>query len=67
VGAREGVHYVAAESPDALAEATARLLAAPEERVRIATAARSLVETEYSWDSRARALLDLYGDRTGAA
>jgi glycosyltransferase involved in cell wall biosynthesis len=67
VGAREGVHYLAAEGADALAKATARLLTAPEERVRIATAARSLVESEYSWDSRARALLDLYGDRRGPA
>jgi len=60
VGARDGVHYLEAEGADALAEAAARLLASPEERVRIAAAARSLVDSEYSWESRADALLDLY-------
>lgn len=67
VGARDGEHYLAAEGPDALAEATARLLADPDERVRLATAARALVEREYSWDNRARTLLELYGDRVGGA
>lgn len=60
VGARDGEHYLAAEGPDAMAEATARLLADPDERVRLATAARALVEREYSWDSRVRTLLELY-------
>jgi polysaccharide biosynthesis protein PslH len=60
VGAHDGVHYLEAEGPEALAEAAARLIASAEERVRIAAAARSLVESDYSWESRADALLELY-------
>jgi glycosyltransferase involved in cell wall biosynthesis len=67
VGAEPGVHYLEADGPDALAEACARLLASPDERVRIALAARALVERAYSWDSRADALLELYGGRFGSA
>lgn len=64
VGARDGVHYLEAEGPDGLARATARLLASADERVRIAAAARALVESDFSWESRADALLDLYAGRT---
>jgi glycosyltransferase involved in cell wall biosynthesis len=59
-GAERGVHYLEADGPDALAEASATLLENADERVRIAAAARKLVEESYSWDSRAEALLELY-------
>ncbi|MET0615656.1 MAG: glycosyltransferase family 4 protein [Thermoleophilaceae bacterium] len=61
VGAQDRVHYLEAEGADALAEASARLLADADERVRIAAAARALVEREYGWERRADALLELYG------
>jgi polysaccharide biosynthesis protein PslH len=61
VGAERGVHYLEADGPDALAEACAALLENAGERVRLATAARKLVEEGYSWDSRAEGLLELYG------
>jgi glycosyltransferase involved in cell wall biosynthesis len=61
VGARAGEHYLEAEGAEALAAAAATLLASADERVRIAAAARALVEREYSWDSRADELLELYG------
>ena len=60
VGAESGVHYLEADGADALAEACAELLADPDRRVRMAAAARALVERDYSWDSRAEALLELY-------
>ena len=60
-GAEAGVHFLEAEGPEALASACARLLGSPDERVRIATEARALVERDYSWNSRAEALLELYG------
>jgi glycosyltransferase involved in cell wall biosynthesis len=63
VGAEPGVHYLEADGPDALAEACAALLENADERVRLAAAARKLVEEDYSWDSRAEALLELYGDQ----
>jgi polysaccharide biosynthesis protein PslH len=67
VGAERGVHYLEADGPDALAEACAALLDSAEERVRIAAAARALVEEGYSWDSRAEALLKLYAEQEGRA
>ena len=67
VGAERGVHYLEADGPDGLAEACAALLESAGERVRIATAARALVEESYSWDSRAEALLELYGEQKGSA
>lgn len=60
VGAEPGVHYLEAEDADALAAACALLLGSPDERVRIAAAARALVEQDYSWDQRAETLLELY-------
>jgi polysaccharide biosynthesis protein PslH len=66
VGARAGEHYLEAEGADALAAAAAGLLSSADERVRIAAAARALVEREYSWDSRADDLLELYS-RAGRA
>jgi glycosyltransferase involved in cell wall biosynthesis len=59
-GAESCVHYIEAEGPEALARACARLLESADERVRIAAAARELVEHDYSWDSRADTLLELY-------
>jgi polysaccharide biosynthesis protein PslH len=66
VGARDGVHYLQAEGADGLAGAAARLLESADERVRLAAAARELVEREYSWESRAGALLDLYSKEAPA-
>jgi len=63
VGAERGIHYLEADGPDALAEACATLLESADERMRIATAARKLVEESYSWDSRAEAMLELYGEQ----
>jgi len=60
-GAQPGRHYLLAETPSELAAAAVRLLGDPAERVRLAAAARELVEGAYSWESQVQALLALYG------
>ena len=60
-GAQPGRHHLLAETPAELAAAAVRLLDDPAERVRLAAAARELVERTYSWDRQVQALLALYG------
>jgi glycosyltransferase involved in cell wall biosynthesis len=60
-GAEPGRHYLLAETPAELAAAAVRLLGDPAERVRLAAAARELVEGAYSWERQVQALLALYG------
>jgi glycosyltransferase involved in cell wall biosynthesis len=64
-GALDGVHYLEAEDPGALAECCAHLLEHPDERVRLAERARALVEREYSWASRAEQLVAVYSSGRG--
>jgi MMP alpha-(1->4)-mannosyltransferase len=52
--------YVPEKSPPALAEAIIRVVGDSDLRNRLATAARQRAETELSWDSIARATLDVY-------
>lgn len=60
-GARPGVHYGAGEGPGELAQAAVELMREPP--LRMAGAARRLVEERFSWDSQAERLLELYGAR----
>jgi glycosyltransferase involved in cell wall biosynthesis len=60
-GAQPGRHYLLAETPAEQAAAASRLLSDTEERVRLAAAARELVERAYSWERQVQALLALYG------
>jgi glycosyltransferase involved in cell wall biosynthesis len=60
-GAQPGRHYLLAETPAEQAAAASRLLSDAEERVRLAAAARELVERAYSWERQVQALLALYG------
>ena len=55
------VHLMAAESPESFARYVLQLLRDPERAERLARAAWELVETKYSWESRAAAFEDLYG------
>jgi polysaccharide biosynthesis protein PslH len=59
-GARDGHEMLLGETPDELAAACVRLLADGGERVRLAAAARALVERTYTWDRQIDALLALY-------
>ena len=56
----EGKHYLGGETPAEMADACARLLAEPGERTRLAEAAAALVQSNFSWDSRAKQLLGIY-------
>lgn len=51
-----GVHLLLADSPEAFADSTLRLLKSPEERARLGDEGRKLVEGRYSWDRAAEAL-----------
>ncbi len=53
--------------PEALASALRSLLADPEERARLAAAARAAVAGEYGWDAIAARTLDLYRSLLAAA
>lgn len=60
-GAEAGTHYLAGETPEALAQAAVSLLRDEGARVRLAEQARCLIEA-FSWESQAERLLRLYGD-----
>lgn len=66
-GLRDGEQLLLAEGPDDLAAACVRLLEAGDERVRLARAARRLVEQRYSWDAAADRLRELYDGAPRAA
>ena len=55
-----GKHYLVAQNPQEFAAHVVGLLQRPEQAQQLARAGRELVETEYSWESRARAYEDLY-------
>lgn len=59
--ARPGTHYLQAETPSAFAQACVRLLDDADQRTRLASAGRRLVERHYTWDAAAQQLLALYG------
>ena len=49
ISLRAGEHALVADTPDEFARAVIRLLLNYEERVRLGSAGRNLVETLYSW------------------
>ncbi|HOL71389.1 MAG TPA: glycosyltransferase, partial [Bryobacteraceae bacterium] len=55
---RSGEHLLLADSPEAFAEAVSRLLASPEERLRLGRAGRALYEKRFTreqgWKELAR-------------
>jgi sugar transferase (PEP-CTERM/EpsH1 system associated) len=51
---RDGEHYLAADSPEELAEAVAGLIADPAAADALAARARDFVRENYSWDRKAR-------------
>lgn len=55
-----GKHYLLAQSSQEFAKHVVDLLQHPARAEQLARAGRELVETEYSWESRARAYEDLY-------
>ncbi|SRR6266571_4066602 len=55
-----GKQYLLAQTPEEFAAHIVDLLQNPRRAEELAHAGRMLVETEYSWDSRARAYEDLY-------
>jgi glycosyltransferase involved in cell wall biosynthesis len=59
-GARNGHELLLGETPDELAAACARLLTDGAQRLRLAVAARALVERAYTWDRQIDTLLALY-------
>ncbi|MBI2216454.1 MAG: glycosyltransferase [Candidatus Rokubacteria bacterium] len=54
----DGLHLVLAREPEAFADAVLGLLESPERRQRVGSAARALVEREFSWDRAASAFAD---------
>ena len=60
-----GEDFVLVHSAREMADAIERLLAAPAECARIASAARARVERDYSWDTIARAQSALYRELLG--
>jgi glycosyltransferase involved in cell wall biosynthesis len=60
ISCKHGVHLLAAESSESFARYVVMLLRDRERAERLARAARELVETEYSWESRAAAFEQLY-------
>ena len=59
-GAVPGTHFLLAEGPEETARSVGTLLGNPDERARLARAARKLVVERYSWRRQAEALLALY-------
>jgi len=47
--ARDGEHLLLGDTPESFASAVSSLLAAPEERLRLGAAGRSLLEREFTW------------------
>ena len=56
----DGKHYLVAQDAEEFAAHVVHLLEHPERAEQLARAGRELVETEYSWESRARMYEDLY-------
>jgi len=64
-GAEAGEHYLRAEGAEDLAAACVRLLREPQERSRLAARGLELARANYSWQSRADSLLELYRSSRG--
>jgi glycosyltransferase involved in cell wall biosynthesis len=60
LGATDGVEFVLADTPDAMARAIVALLADPERRATLARRAREFVIARYDWDAIATRLIDAY-------
>jgi glycosyltransferase involved in cell wall biosynthesis len=62
VAAAGAARLIGPDDPQALADALNRLLGDPEERGRLAAAARAAADGPYSWDEAARLTVELYRD-----
>lgn len=60
IDVRDGEHLVVADSPTRFADSVVELLADPARRLRLGRAARTLVETRYSWPLAANLLRQAY-------
>ncbi len=49
LGGRDGEHLLLRDTPESFASAVSALMAAPEERLRLGAAGRSLLEREFTW------------------
>ena len=49
LGVRDGEHLLLRDTPESFASAVSALLSAPEERLRLGAAGRSLLEREFTW------------------
>ena len=58
--ARDGVHFLLADTSEQISAAIATLLAAPDKRSRLIAEARRLVETQYDWNVLGQRLASLY-------
>ena len=65
IDAESGKHLVAADRPEEIAEAVARLLGGREERTVLGRNARKLVEERYDWNVVERTLVTLYRELAG--
>jgi glycosyltransferase involved in cell wall biosynthesis len=60
INAKEGVHYLRAETADEFAHQIRSLVEQPDLRTRLEGAARTLVETRYGWEQIGARLLSSY-------
>lgn len=58
----DGIHLLIADQPDQFANAVSRLLASPEDRLRIGSAGRRLFEERYTWPSAWKLLAPIFGN-----
>jgi glycosyltransferase involved in cell wall biosynthesis len=56
---RDGEHLLLADTPEAFAAAVSRLLASPEERLRLGRAGRQLYERQFTWQQGWHSLLTI--------
>ena len=56
---RDGEHLLLADTPEAFAAAVSRLLASPEERLRLGRAGRQLYERQFTWQQGWNSLLTI--------
>ncbi len=60
IEARDGVHLVIADGPDALAAAAVKILDDPTRRRELGAHARALVEERYAWENLTTHLVEAY-------